>query len=211
MDYKSKIAAEVEALPESLLPELLNYVQTLTKTKPESSIKPKLSLKPKSQAKSNSSTTRDTIIIYTDGACTGNPGKGGYGAVIIDGDRREELSAGYKLTTNNRMEMMGAIAALESLKSNSKVKLHSDSKYIVDAVVKGWAKKWQANGWRRNKKEMAKNPDLWQELLDLCKIHDVEFVWVKGHAGIAENERCDRLAVDAAHGSNLLVDEGYTG
>ena len=118
MDYKSKIAAEVEALPESLLPELLNYVQTLTKTKPESSIKPKLSLKPKSQAKSNSSTTRDTIIIYTDGACTGNPGKGGYGAVIIDGDRREELSAGYKLTTNNRMEMMGAIAALESLKSH---------------------------------------------------------------------------------------------
>ena len=209
MDYKSKIAAEVEALPESLLPELLNYVQTLTKTKPESSIKPKLSLKPKSQAKSNSSTTRDTIIIYTDGACTGNPGKGGYGAVIIDGDRRKELSAGYKLTTNNRMEMMGAIAALESLKSNSKVKLHSDSKYIVDAVVKGWAKKWQANGWRRNKKEMAKNPDLWQELLDLCKIHDVEFIWVKGHAGVAENERCDRLAVDAAHGSNLLVDEGY--
>ena len=209
MDYKSKIAAEVEALPESLLPELLNYVQTLTKTKPDS-IKPKLSLKSKSQAKSNSF-AKDTIIIYTDGACTGNPGKGGYGAVIIDGDRREELSAGYKLTTNNRMEMMGAIAALESLKSNSKVKLHSDSKYIVDAVVKGWAKKWQANGWRRNKKEMAKNPDLWQELLDLCKIHDVEFVWVKGHAGVAENERCDRLAVNAAHGSNLLVDEGYTG
>ena len=209
MDYKSKIVAEVEALPESLLPELLNYVQTLTKTKPDS-IKPKLSLKSKSQAKSNSF-AKDTIIIYTDGACTGNPGKGGYGAVIIDGDRREELSAGYKLTTNNRMEMMGAIAALESLKSNSKVKLHSDSKYIVDAVVKGWAKKWQANGWRRNKKEMAKNPDLWQELLDLCKIHDVEFVWVKGHAGVAENERCDRLAVNAAHGSNLLVDEGYTG
>ena len=210
MDYKSKIAAEVEALPESLLPELLNYVQTLTKKKPDST-KPKLSLKPKSQAKSNSATAKDTIIIYTDGACTGNPGKGGYGAVIIDGDRREELSEGYELTTNNRMEMMGAIAALESLKSNSKVKLHSDSKYIVDAVVKGWAKKWQANGWRRNKKEMAKNPDLWQELLDLCKIHDVEFVWVKGHAGIAENERCDRLAVNAAHGSNLLVDEGYAG
>ncbi|MEM8720667.1 MAG: ribonuclease HI [Cyanobacteria bacterium P01_G01_bin.39] len=162
-------------------------------------------MKPKSSVASNS----NTIIIYTDGACTGNPGKGGYGAVIIDGDRREELASGYKLTTNNRMEMMGAIAALESLKSNSKVKLHTDSKYIVDAVTKGWAKKWQANGWRRNKKEMAKNPDLWQELLDLCKIHDVEFIWVKGHAGIAENERCDRLAVDAAHGSNLQTDEGY--
>ena len=210
MDYKSRIVAELEALPESLLPELLNHIQTL-KPKAASSAKSTLSLKPKSPAKSNPATSSDTIIIYTDGACTGNPGKGGYGAVIIDGDRRKELAGGYKLTTNNRMEMMGAIAALKSLKSNSKVKLHSDSKYIVDAVTKGWAKKWQANGWRRNKKEMAKNPDLWQELLDLCKIHDVEFVWVKGHAGVAENERCDRLAVDAAHGSNLAVDEGYTG
>ncbi|MEL6578534.1 MAG: ribonuclease HI [Cyanobacteria bacterium J06621_12] len=149
------------------------------------------------------------MIIYTDGACTGNPGKGGYGAVIIDGDRRQELASGYKLTTNNRMEMMGAIAALESLKSNSQVKLHTDSKYIVDAVNKGWAKKWQAKGWRRNAKEMAKNPDLWQEILDLCKIHDIEFIWVKGHAGIAENERCDRLAVHAAHGSDLQIDAGY--
>ena len=203
MNYKSKIMMEVESLPESLLPEVLEYLQTLQpKT---SSSKPKLTIKPKS------SNTEDTIIIYTDGACTGNPGAGGYGAVIIDGDRREELLGGYRLTTNNRMEMMGAIAALESLKSNSKVKLHSDSKYIVDAVVKGWAKKWQSNGWRRNRKEMAKNPDLWQELLDLCKIHDVEFVWVKGHAGIPENERCDRLAVAAAHQSNLPSDEGYKG
>ena len=209
MDYKSKIAAEVEALPESLLPELLNYVQTLKpKANTLSSVRPKLSLKSKSSSQSTA-TGRNTIIIYTDGACTGNPGKGGYGAVIIDGDRREELSAGYKLTTNNRMEMMGAIAALESLKSNSQVKLHTDSKYIVDAVNKGWAKKWQSKGWRRNAKEMAKNPDLWQEILDLCKIHEIEFIWVKGHAGIAENERCDRLAVNAAHGSNLLVDEGY--
>ena len=201
MNYKSKIMMEVESLPESMLPEVLEYLQTLQPK--ATSSKPKLTIKPKS------SNTEDTIIIYTDGACTGNPGAGGYGAVIIDGDRREELSAGYNLTTNNRMEMMGAIAALESLKSNSKVKLHSDSKYIVDAIVKGWAKKWQANGWRRNKKEMAKNPDLWQELLDLCKIHDVEFVWVKGHAGIPENERCDRLAVAAAHQSNLPPDEGY--
>ena len=207
MDYKSEIIKEVETLPESLLPELLSHVQNL---QPQlASSKPKLTIKSKSQ--SNSSISGNTIVIYTDGACTGNPGKGGYGAVIIDGDRRQELSGGYQLTTNNRMEMMAAIAALESLKSNSKVKLHSDSKYIVDAVIKGWAKKWQANGWRRNKKEMAKNPDLWQELLDLCKIHDVEFVWVKGHAGIRENERCDRLAVTAAHGSNLAVDRGYTG
>lgn len=208
MDYKSKIMTEVEALPESLLPELFTYVKTL-QPKVAAPTKSKLTIKPKSPSQTSSSVAGDTIIIYTDGACTGNPGKGGYGAVIIDGDRREELSAGYKLTTNNRMEMMGAIAALESLKSNSKVKLHSDSKYLVDAVVKGWAKKWQANGWRRNAKEMAKNPDLWQELLDLCKIHDVEFVWVKAHAGIAENERCDRLAVAAAHGSNLVTDQGY--
>lgn len=202
MDYKRKIMTEVELLPESLLPDVLSYVQTLIPK--EVPAKPKLNsnIKPKS-------TSDNTIIVYTDGACTGNPGKGGYGAVIIDGDRREELSGGYKLTTNNRMEMMGAIAALESLKSNSKVKLHSDSKYIVDAVTKGWAKKWQANGWRRNSKEMAKNPDLWQELLDLCQIHDVEFVWVKGHAGIPENERCDRLAVTAARDSNLAIDRGY--
>ena len=202
MDYKQKIIAEIEALPESSLSQVLNYIQSLKLNKDRP-------FRPVLNTKSASAKSKDITIIYTDGACTGNPGKGGYGAVIIDGDRRKELSGGYKLTTNNRMEMMGAIAALESLKSNSKVKLHSDSKYIVDAVVKGWAKKWQANGWRRNKKEMAKNPDLWQELLDLCKIHDVEFVWVKGHAGIPENERCDRLAVAAAHQSNLPSDEGY--
>ena len=204
MDYKQKIITELEVLPESFLPDLWKYIQSLD-SRPAKSTKPIINKK----AKSSSTSLCDTIIVYTDGACTGNPGKGGYGAVIIDGDRRNELSEGYKLTTNNRMEMMGAIAALESLPSNSKVKLHSDSKYIVDAVVKGWAKKWQRNGWKRNSKEMAKNPDLWQELLDLCKIHDVEFVWVKGHAGIPENERCDRLAVAAAHGSNLQDDEGY--
>ncbi|WP_371265405.1 ribonuclease HI [Pleurocapsa sp. PCC 7319] len=152
---------------------------------------------------------KEEVIIYTDGACTGNPGAGGYGAVLIFGDRRQEISGGYQLTTNNRMEMMGAITALKSLEHKSKVKLHSDSKYIVDAIVKGWAKKWQANGWKRNKKEMAKNPDLWQQLLELCQIHDVEFVWVKGHAGIPENERCDRLAVSAAQQGNLATDQGY--
>ena len=152
------------------------------------------------------------IIIYTDGACTGNPGAGGYGAVLINGNgaNRQEISGGYKLTTNNRMEMMGVIAALKFLDMKSTVTLHSDSKYIVDAVIKGWAKKWQANGWKRNAKEMAKNPDLWQELLDLCKKHDVNFVWVRGHSGIPENERCDRLAVAAARKPNLPSDIGYT-
>lgn len=149
------------------------------------------------------------IIIYTDGACTGNPGAGGYGAVLIRGEDRQEISGGYKRTTNNRMEMMAAIAALKSLDRASSVKLHSDSKYLVDAVTKGWAKKWQANGWMRNKKDKAKNPDLWQELLNLCQEHEVDFVWVKGHAGIPENERCDRLAVAAARGINLPPDKGY--
>lgn len=205
MDYKQQIITQLEALPESSLPDIWKYIQSLNSPSTKL-IKPVIHKKPKSTL----TTLEDKIIIYTDGACTGNPGKGGYGAVIIDGDRRREISHGYQLTTNNRMEMMGAIAALESLPSNSQVKLHSDSKYIVDAIVKGWAKKWQANGWKRNSKEMAKNPDLWQELLDLCKIHDVEFVWVKAHAGIAENERCDRLAVAAAHQSNLQADEGYS-
>ena len=203
MDYKQKIITEVETLPESSQAEVLNYIQSL-KLSAERASKPVLSNKSKSARKSS-----DTVVIYTDGACTGNPGAGGYGAVIIDGDRREELSGGYKLTTNNRMEMMGAIAALKSLEHSSKVKLHSDSKYLVDAVVKGWAKKWQKNNWKRNKKEKAKNPDLWQEILDLCQKHDVEFVWVKGHAGIPENERCDRLAVAAAYQLNLPPDRGY--
>ena len=204
MDYKQKILTEVETLPESSLAEVLNYIQSL-KLSAERASGPVL----KDKSKSASAKPTDTVIIYTDGACTGNPGAGGYGAVIIDGDRREELSGGYKLTTNNRMEMMGAIAALKSLENSSKVKLHSDSKYLVDAVVKGWAKKWQKNNWRRNKKEQAKNIDLWQELLDLCQKHDVEFVWVKGHAGIAENEKCDRLAVAAADRLNLPNDRGY--
>lgn len=204
MDYKSKITMEIETLPESLLPEVLGYIKSL-KLKAAKSSKSTLNLKPK-LSRSN---TRETIVIYTDGACTGNPGAGGYGAVIIYPDRRQEISGGYQLTTNNRMEMMGAIAALKCLENKSQVKLYSDSKYIVDAMVKGWAKKWQANGWKRNKKEMAKNPDLWQQLLDLCQIHDVEFVWVKGHAGIPENERCDRLAVSAAQQRNLATDRGY--
>ncbi|BAZ45980.1 ribonuclease H [Chondrocystis sp. NIES-4102] len=202
MDYKSQILTEIETLPTSLLPDVLGYIQAL---QPQVRVsKPVLTKKTQSP-----SDISNSVIIYTDGACTGNPGAGGYGAVIINGDRREELAKGYKRTTNNRMEMMAAIAALQSLADKSQVKIHSDSKYLVDAMGKGWAKKWQANGWRRNAKEMAKNPDLWQILLDLCKLHDVEFIWVKAHAGIAENERCDRLAVAAAHQSNLSEDDGY--
>lgn len=149
------------------------------------------------------------ITIYTDGACTGNPGPGGYGVVLLFNDHRKELSGGFRLTTNNRMEMMAAIVGLRALNQPCQVTLHSDSKYLVDAMTQGWARKWRANGWKRNKKETAKNPDLWQQLLTLCEQHKVDFRWVKGHAGHTENERCDQLAVAAAQRDDLPIDKGY--
>ena len=133
------------------------------------------------------------VQIHTDGACLGNPGPGGYGVVLRYGDTRKELSGGYLLTTNNRMELLAVIRALEALNQPCQVTLHSDSRYVVDAMAKGWAQKWRANGWQRNKREKAVNPDLWGTLLDLCAQHEVEFRWVRGHAGDVENERCDRL------------------
>ena len=149
------------------------------------------------------------VQIYTDGACSGNPGKGGYGIILAYNEHRKELYGGYRLTTNNRMEMMAAIIALEALNKPCDVILYTDSRYVVDAITKGWAKKWQANDWQRNKKEQAKNPDLWQRLLDLCEQHQVEFVWVKGHAGHPENEQCDRLAVAACQEVELSIDAVY--
>ena len=149
------------------------------------------------------------VDIYTDGACINNPGPGGYGVVLLYNQHRKELSGGFRLTTNNRMEMMAAIVGLATLKTKCAVTLYTDSQYLVNAVMKGWAKKWQANGWKRNKRENAKNPDLWEQLLNLCANHDVKFVWVKGHAGIPENECCDRLAVQAAKQHNLPADPGY--
>ena len=119
------------------------------------------------------------------------------------------MSGGYCLTTNNRMELLAVIKGLESLNQPCKVVLYSDSKYVVDAMVKGWAVKWRASGWMRNKRDKAVNPDLWARLLDLCGTHDVDFRWVKGHAGVADNERCDRLAVSAANQSSLPEDPGY--
>ncbi|MBE9197087.1 ribonuclease HI [Synechocystis sp. LEGE 06083] len=154
--------------------------------------------------------TPNSVTLYTDGACSMNPGPGGYGAVILyDDGRREELSAGYKMTTNNRMEIMGAIAALSHLPEPSQVLLYTDSRYMVDAMSKGWAKKWKAKGWQRNAKEKAKNPDLWETMLALCEKHQVTFQWVKAHAGNKENERCDRLAVAAYQNKPSLVDEGF--
>ena len=135
------------------------------------------------------------VEIYTDGACSGNPGPGGYGAILVYHEFERELSEGFAETTNNRMELLGAIKALELLKEPCRVLLTSDSKYLVDGINLGWAKKWQAQGWMRNKKEKAQNPDLWERLLRQYDRHQVEINWVKGHAGHPENERCDRLAV----------------
>jgi ribonuclease HI len=149
------------------------------------------------------------IIIYTDGSCISNPGPGGYGVVILYGKSRKELSGGYRLTTNNRMELMACIVGLQTLEPPSSVILHSDSQYVVNGISKGWAKKWKANNWMRNKKESAQNPDLWEQLLELCEKHDVNFVWVKGHAGNQENEICDQMANKAASQKKLLKDKGY--
>ncbi|MCL2286964.1 MAG: ribonuclease HI [Firmicutes bacterium] len=134
------------------------------------------------------------VTIYTDGACSGNPGPGGYGTVLIHGEHRKELSGGEAQTTNNRMEMMAVIIGLETLKQPCEVDLYSDSRYVVDAIEKGWVTRWKQNNWMRNKKEAALNVDLWERLLPLLATHQVTFHWVKGHAGHPENERCDELA-----------------
>lgn len=149
------------------------------------------------------------VTIYTDGGCRPNPGPGGYGVVLKYGKHRKEISGGYRLTTNNRMEIMAAIAGLEALNTRCEVTLYSDSQYLVDAMMKGWVRRWQAQGWQRTRTEKARNPDLWARLLAAAERHRVTFVWVKGHAGIAENERCDELATVAIALSDLPADEVY--
>ena len=150
-----------------------------------------------------------SIDIYTDGACSGNPGKGGLGVVLIYKGNRKEISEGFEETTNNRMEALAVIKGLEALKEKCSVTLYSDSKYVVDAIEKGWARKWKANGWKRNAKDKALNADLWDRMLTLLDYHDVKFVWVKGHADNIENERCDELARGAILSGNLKKDVGY--
>jgi ribonuclease HI len=145
------------------------------------------------------------ITIYTDGASRGNPGPGGYGVVMIYGSLRKELSEGFRLTTNNRMELMSVIVGLETLKKDgSPVTIYSDSKYVVDAVEKKWV-----FGWEKKYFKDKKNPDLWMRFLRVFRKHQVKFVWVKGHAVNRENNRCDELAVAAALGGNLKIDSGY--
>lgn len=149
------------------------------------------------------------VTIYTDGACKGNPGPGAYGVVLLFGEHRREVSAGYRLTTNNRMELLAAITALNLLQQPCKVELHSDSKYLVQAINDRWIDGWQKKGWVNSKKEPVKNKDLWLQLLDAIGSHDITWKWVKGHAGNAENERCDELANEAVIADGLLEDEGF--
>ena len=149
------------------------------------------------------------VTIYTDGACSGNPGPGGYGAIMQSGKHKRELAQGYRRTTNNRMELMAVIAALKILTRPCAVTLYSDSRYVVDGIEKGWAKSWKARGWKKADKQPALNADLWSMILDLLAKHQVKLVWVKGHASNPGNNRCDELAVAATKSDGLLVDEGY--
>jgi ribonuclease HI len=151
------------------------------------------------------------VVIYADGGCINNPGPGGYGVVVLQDGSRKERSGGYRLTTNNRMELMAAIVGLRELEGSQAgpVTVCTDSRYVVDGVSKGWAKKWRANGWMRDARSRAVNIDLWSMLLDLCDKLRPSFVWVKGHAGNKENERCDALAKKAAQSPDLPVDSVY--
>ena len=136
-----------------------------------------------------------TVTVYTDGACSGNPGPGGWGAILVYNGVEKTLSGGEDRTTNHRMELTGVIKALECLKEPCRVELYSDSKYVIDALTKGWAVGWRARGWVKSDKKPALNPDLWQRLLELCELHDVHCHWVKGHAENPYNNRCDEMAV----------------
>lgn len=151
---------------------------------------------------------RPEVTIYTDGACSGNPGPGGFGAVLLFGDHRKEISAGYIRTTNNRMELLAVIEALRSLKRKCSVTIHSDSKYVVDAIEKKWIVGWQRRAWIKRDGRPVLNRDLWEDLLEVLQAHEVSFVWVRGHSGDRENERCDALAVAASQRSRLLEDTG---
>jgi ribonuclease HI len=171
--------------------------------------KPKAGTRPRADARKAPGPKKGSIAIYTDGGCLNNPGPGGYGVVIQNGKKSKELSGGYRLTTNNRMELMACIVGLSEFETPVSVTLYSDSKYVVNGITKGWAKRWQKNGWMRTKTEAAVNPDLWERLLEQCDRHDVGLVWVKGHAGNQGNERCDTLATMEASKKHLPRDVTY--
>ncbi len=149
------------------------------------------------------------VELYTDGACSGNPGNGGYGGILRYGAKEKTFSQGYRHTTNNRMELMAAIVGLEMLNQACEVELYSDSKYLVDAIERGWVYSWQKKGWKKSDGKPALNVDLWQRMLTQLSRHKVKLIWVKGHAGNPNNERCDKMAVAAGAGDQLLEDTGY--
>ena len=149
------------------------------------------------------------VVIYTDGGCEPNPGAGGYGTVLLCENRRKEISGGFRLTTNNRMEIYAAIKGLEILKYPCRVMIYSDSQYLVNAMTKGWVKRWKSRNWWRNDKEQALNIDLWEKLSALCEMHEVTFVWIRGHDGNRDNERCDKLSYAALQQKDLPPDEMY--
>lgn len=150
-----------------------------------------------------------SVTLYSDGACSPNPGPGGWGSILEYKGTTKEFSRGYADTTNNRMELCGVIEPLRLLKEPCEVTIHSDSKYVVNAVEKGWLRKWRKNGWETSSKTTVKNKDLWELLVELQEVHQLKFCWIRGHNDHPENERCDVLAVDARLGSNLEIDEGY--
>jgi ribonuclease HI len=149
------------------------------------------------------------VLIHTDGGAFPNPGRGGYGVVLRYKDHKKELGDGFRLTTNNRMEILACIKGLQALTKKSSVVLYSDSRYVVDSMTEGWASRWRANGWMKSKKHAAENTDLWEQLLNLCEQHEVEFRWTQGHAGNEDNERCDQLAAQYANRDDLPADDGY--
>jgi ribonuclease HI len=149
------------------------------------------------------------VSIYTDGGCINNPGPGGYGAIVIVGSSRVELTGGYRFTTNNRMELTACIVALRTLKERSRAVLTTDSQYVVNGIQKGWAQRWRSRNWMRDKVHKAENSDLWSDLLDVLEMHEVTFQWIRGHSGHPENERCDELARTSALLPDLPPDTGY--
>ncbi len=150
------------------------------------------------------------LEIWTDGACVVNPGPGGYGIVFKHHGQKWEKAGGFRLTTNNRMEIMGALVALETLPEKCKAIIYTDSQYLMNSITKGWAKRWRSKGWNKKGNKKVPNADLWERMLQLCAQHEVEFRWIKGHNSSFENERCDQLAESAARKLNLPVDEGCT-
>lgn len=156
-------------------------------------------------------TNQSDITIYTDGSCLGNPGRGGYAAVLLSGKLRKEISQGYQLTTNNRMELMAVVESLRTIKRHKKysITIFTDSRLIVDAINKNWLKSWMKNGWKKSNKQPVLNQDLWKMLDEQMQFHEVKFTWVEAHVGIKENERCDELGKQAAAGDDLLEDIEY--